>query len=527
MISFRSTLAPLTPLVLLVAAGYESAFAAGNAPQPNVCTRGCWGARAASVQYGNQPTRAILHHTAGSGDFNTNGIEDSKANVRAIQNLHMNTNGWSDIGYHFLVDKHGNTFEGRAATMTNWVTGAHAYMANTRSVGFNFMGYFHSPYYHEAPAVMMNAVADVIAWYMPNGWDPHGNPGTTTGEFGTSPGSLCGHNEVSSTACPGENLVDRLGELRNMVQQRIAGVTTNNPSYYFDSGSQGWNIGGHNMSGPVHQNGGGWPGIVYGDQLGNDGFWWGPDTNYTGAGDPCVNVQVFPQSGSSANHDMQLFWRTSEENWFSGDKSSQLCSYVARDGWYSLNLSLNNPKYWGKNIKAWRLDFDNNNVGARFIVNHMLLQTTPRYFFGGSTDGWSSMWSLSPLVSHVDGYWGDIIYCDQTGNDAHLQSSRVPGDYMLGGANDYVVVRVYPQSGNSASHDMQVFWKTNTEDFYSAEKASAVVYYTAQENWTEVWLHCGANPRWAGNFISQIRLDLDNTNKGNRWIIDHIMVHHN
>ena len=56
--------------------------------------------------------RAIVHHTAGN-EFNTTGYEASKANVRAIQNLHKNTNGWGDIGYHFLVDKFGYIFEGR------------------------------------------------------------------------------------------------------------------------------------------------------------------------------------------------------------------------------------------------------------------------------------------------------------------------------------------------------------------------------------------------------------------------------
>src|SRR5690606_23487119 len=67
----------------------------------------------------------------------------------------------------------------------------------------------------------------------------------------------------------------------------------NNPSYYFDSGSQGWSNGGNNMTGPHWQAPGGWPGIIYGDQTGNDGFWFGPNTSYTGGGDPSVNVQVY------------------------------------------------------------------------------------------------------------------------------------------------------------------------------------------------------------------------------------------
>src|SRR5688572_30214463 len=81
------------------------ASAAGSAPQPSICTRACWGASSGSVSYMSALTRAIVHHTAGS-EFNTTGLEASKANVRAIQSMHKN-NGWGDIGYHFLIDKFG------------------------------------------------------------------------------------------------------------------------------------------------------------------------------------------------------------------------------------------------------------------------------------------------------------------------------------------------------------------------------------------------------------------------------------
>ncbi len=119
MISFRAGSALLFSLLMLQGLIPETALAAGNAPQPSICTRGCWGARAPrSVSYMSALTKAVVHHTAGN-EFNTTGYEASKANVRAIQNLHMNSNGWSDIGYHFLVDKFGFTFEGRSGSMSS------------------------------------------------------------------------------------------------------------------------------------------------------------------------------------------------------------------------------------------------------------------------------------------------------------------------------------------------------------------------------------------------------------------------
>ncbi|MBD0690792.1 peptidoglycan-binding protein [Streptomyces sp. CBMA123] len=56
--------------------------------------------------------------------------------LRSIQNYHMDSNGWSDIGYNFLVDTSGRIFEGRGW----YLQGAHAYGANTSHIGVCFIG---------------------------------------------------------------------------------------------------------------------------------------------------------------------------------------------------------------------------------------------------------------------------------------------------------------------------------------------------------------------------------------------------
>jgi hypothetical protein len=207
------------------------AFAAGNAPQPNICTRACWGARAASgITYMGALTRAIVHHTAGS-EFNTSGLEASKANVRAVQNLHM-SNGWGDIGYHFLVDKFGNIFEGRFNSMGALPRGAHD-GTNTNSFGFNVMGYFHPSVNNVPTAAMMNSLYAVIAWRMPNGWSPYGSPGVY-GPLGNSVGYLDAHRRVNATACPGDHVYNpymgsnvNAGVIRAEVFARINVITLN------------------------------------------------------------------------------------------------------------------------------------------------------------------------------------------------------------------------------------------------------------------------------------------------------------
>ncbi|EDY47753.1 peptidoglycan recognition protein I-beta [Streptomyces clavuligerus] len=55
---------------------------------------------------------------------------------RQIQNYHMDSRGWDDIGYNFLVDRDGRIYEGRGWT----VEGAHATGHNTSHIGVCFIG---------------------------------------------------------------------------------------------------------------------------------------------------------------------------------------------------------------------------------------------------------------------------------------------------------------------------------------------------------------------------------------------------
>ncbi len=184
----------------------SGAFAAGAAQAPGICARPCWAARAPKANPANMATlnRAIVHHTAGS-EFNTTGLAASQANVRAIQNYHMNTQGWNDIGYHFLVDKFGNVFEGCHGAIPSWPRGAHD-ATNTNSFGFNVMGYFHPGVNNIPTNMMMGRLYDVIAWKMPGAWQPYGWPGSAYGSLGNQVGYVDAHRRVKSTACPGDHV---------------------------------------------------------------------------------------------------------------------------------------------------------------------------------------------------------------------------------------------------------------------------------------------------------------------------------
>lgn len=80
-------------------------------------------------------THLIVHHTATAND-----AKDWPAMVRCIWNFHAYTNGWRDLGYHFLIDPNGVIYEGRAGGEN--VIGSHFSCANTGTVGIAMLGNF-------------------------------------------------------------------------------------------------------------------------------------------------------------------------------------------------------------------------------------------------------------------------------------------------------------------------------------------------------------------------------------------------
>jgi len=108
-----------------------------NCPPPSICDRNCWCPSGNCPQNYtpviNVPTHLIIHHSAGS-----NNSPDYAAVVAAIWDFHVNTNGWDDIGYNWLIDPMGVVYEGRGQN----VLGAHFSCMNTDATGICLLGNF-------------------------------------------------------------------------------------------------------------------------------------------------------------------------------------------------------------------------------------------------------------------------------------------------------------------------------------------------------------------------------------------------
>ena len=105
---------------------------------PTIITRSQWGAASyrGSPGYGSVQM-AFVHHTV---SLNTYTKAESPAVVRGIQRYHQSSNGWSDIGYNFLVDRFGQIYEGRAGGIDRAVIGAQAQGWNSVSTGVASIG---------------------------------------------------------------------------------------------------------------------------------------------------------------------------------------------------------------------------------------------------------------------------------------------------------------------------------------------------------------------------------------------------
>jgi len=158
-------------------------------------------------------THHIVHHSAGS-----NSSSDWPAVVRSIWEYHVNTNGWSDIGYNWLVDPNGVIYQGRGWIDGNdEVQGAHFCGTNSNTMGVCVMGNFEQK---TPTSDAQGSLEELLAWKSDaNNIDP------ITWEYHASSGlnlfTVSGHLDGCNTLCPGENLYIRLPEIRENVKEKI------------------------------------------------------------------------------------------------------------------------------------------------------------------------------------------------------------------------------------------------------------------------------------------------------------------
>jgi hypothetical protein len=203
---------------------------------PNIIPRAQWGARpfgTGPVPCPGGPEYApvrfvVIHHTVSGNSYSAS---QSAAMVRGIQSYHMDANGYCDIAYHFLIDKYGQIFEGRAGGIDQPVIGGHAGGFNTGSVGVALIGDYRTI---RPSTAQWQSLVRLLRWRMsiarvqPSDgfWQTVGPspcncqrwPVGTATHFNSA---IVGHRDVDFSDCPGGGVEDLLPELRLQVSMGI------------------------------------------------------------------------------------------------------------------------------------------------------------------------------------------------------------------------------------------------------------------------------------------------------------------
>ncbi|BFZ08142.1 hypothetical protein BsWGS_11181 [Bradybaena similaris] len=161
----------------------------GRGACPRIISRAEWGARRPTKETNlNTPVQyAIIHHSTGNNCYDRNSCQ---ALVRGYQKHHMESNGWDDIGYSFVIGGDGSVFEGRG-----WdKVGSHTQGYNGDGLGFCLTGEFTSVLPTQA---QLNALRDLL------------DCGVSRGKL-RSTYTLRGHKDMKATQCPGNRLYQEI-----------------------------------------------------------------------------------------------------------------------------------------------------------------------------------------------------------------------------------------------------------------------------------------------------------------------------
>ncbi len=155
------------------------------APSYKVFTRADWDAE--PLKDNHDPmgaiTRITLHHTAELPGMDT---RTDLELVKGVQNFHRNEREWADIGYHWLIGRDGNVYEGR----TLEAQGAHAGAGNNQNnLGISVIGDFTD----SMPIAKQLATVELFLTQQ-------------LAKYEVAIGELHGHRDFKPTECPGGSL---------------------------------------------------------------------------------------------------------------------------------------------------------------------------------------------------------------------------------------------------------------------------------------------------------------------------------
>lgn len=196
-----------------------------SCPKPTVCERNCWcpnnDCPPPAAYTPTVPTHLIVHHSAGANtSSNFAGV------VAYYWDLHVNTNGWDDIGYNWLIDPNGVVYEGRGSGNT----GAHFSCLNSGTSGICLIGDYRTA---QPSLASLQALSELLLFEAClNGINPAGQSTHASSQLNLR--HVSGHRDANSatvgcpagTVCPGQVVYDKLDSLALAISQAACLLST-------------------------------------------------------------------------------------------------------------------------------------------------------------------------------------------------------------------------------------------------------------------------------------------------------------
>lgn len=179
--------------------------------KPKIFSRAQWGAdesiRHKSSLHYHEVHAGFVHHTVTANSYTRAQVPGI---IRGIYAYHVKSRGWSDIGYNYLVDRFGRVWEGRYGGVDRPVVGAHTLGYNDDSFAMSALGNYDIA---KPSSAMITAYQRLFAWKL----SLHGVNAASKKQWVTKRNfaAINGHRDAGATACPGQYLYARLGDIRS------------------------------------------------------------------------------------------------------------------------------------------------------------------------------------------------------------------------------------------------------------------------------------------------------------------------
>jgi len=320
-----------------------------------------WGARANNCTSSDPDKyRITIHHTAEEV-----GANDFTSMLRDTQNYHMDSNGWCDIGYHFIITVDGRIWQARPLDRI----GAHVGNQNRGNIGISLAGCFDDDPYcvgklPREPTPAMQAATERLVHVLAK-------------EYGIAidEGNVKGHRDHNpSTVCPGDYVYQTLDAVRTNSMSEIecdslpaeGGVVDESGACFVRfGGASGWR-----WTGEGQQDSLVWTYAYTGDVADNYAVW---NLGFQEAGSYQVEVHI-PAGSADVSAIPYTLRHAGEDSEFVVDQSNV-------DGWHSLGEFefLAGPDQW------LRLD-DNTTVSVATATARIAFDSVRLTRIGGGVD---------------------------------------------------------------------------------------------------------------------------------------------